>query len=459
VPPRSETEFRDLFRGLSPTDRRRFVGALWEARGWVTDDESDVVVARKGETVRRLRVVQPRWFGSPDVDGVDAVVTTRHRESLQHAAEAAGADYVTPADLRELLLYGVDRADASRLFTEFFDRPLSVPRDAATPDRTGWTAPTISAPSPAVLVVALIVVLAGIGMVNPSVFSFDRSASAAGVAAGGEFTPGATGALGGDEGDAGPSASTGLPPGVSEDGVENASALADAHLSNTLNRRYAFSFDFAGPAAAPDFEDWTAVEWDLVVEHRRAFRVDASFNGTGSDDWRSIGVFANGVRDYRIYRVPGSVRTNEMPAGASDADSYTYFASRVVATYLDTSNSTVTCVNRGATACQRYRIDASGETPTLTEMVGDDGTIREYRAVAHVTSDGLVTNLTVNYQYVEDGFPEAVDLRFEYDDYGTARIEPPAWLSTVRDNEERPEGWRTTATPDRNETATGTASE
>lgn len=431
MPPRSESAFAELFRGLSPTRRRQFVEAVWEARGWEIASAEDDLVARKAGATRRIRVVHPRWFGTPDLGDADVVVATRDGESLRAAVEAAGIEYVSPSDLRSMLLYGVERSEGARLFETFFDRPLSVPRAEPVPPTSPTVGlPRLSVPKPpaTAVLVAVLVVLAGFSVADPSLLSPSPETKTSGVGVERTYTPGTTGALGGDGASPGPD----LPPGLSEAGVENASALADAHLSATANRRYAFSFDFAGPAAAPDFGEWTVVEWELVVEHRRAFSVEASFNGT--DRWRSVRIYADGSRDYRIYATPENVRTTEGPVGASDASTYAHFASGLVERYLDTTDSSVTCEAVEAGTCQLYRVNASGEAPALSDRITGNATIRNYRAVAHVRPDGLVSELVVRYDLVADGFPETVDLRVSYDDYGTARIEKPAWLSRFDDD-------------------------
>lgn len=461
----SDPEFVELFRGLSRTEQRRFVAAVWAARGWEVAVADDAVVARDGEAVRRIRLVRPGWFGSPDLGDADVVVVTSDRDAVRSAASAAGVRYVSLADLREMLLYGVDRAEASALFGSFFDRPLTAPGTTSSASAASTPAVPIAAPGsaamasamrrlasvpPTTVLVAVLVVVAGVAAVSPSLFSLEPSTNAAAAGPNATYTPGTTGALGGDDGESAP---VGLPPGVSNDGVANASALADAHLSQTTGHRYAFSFDFAGPAAAPDFEEWTAVEWNLVVENPRAFRVDAAFNG--SDDWRTVRVYANGVRDYRIYATSESTRTSDMPAGASDADTYAHFAAGLVERYMNATNSSTDCVERRDGRCRLYRVTAFGGAPTLSQEVEGDGEIRDYQAVALVRSDGFVTELRVQYDLVTAGFTEVVDARFFYSDYGTARIEAPDWLSTFRDD--GPNDTATASAPGENETATATA--
>lgn len=438
-----------MFRGLPGDRQRRFVAAVWNARGWEATVAGDVVRVTRDGTTQRIRVVRPRWFGTPDFTGADIAVVLSDRERTSVASASLDVEIVTPADLRDQLLYGMDRGVAADIFEAHFDRPLSAPQQGPGPKAgglkasggpvskyVGWVrlsshdkSVTVRSPPTTIVLLAVVGLLLGFTVVDPSILSLGGNSNAAGVAITGTFTPEAPGAIGGD----GEEAAVAYPAGVDERGVQNASKLGDAHLSQTLNRRYAFSFDFGGPAAAPDFGDWEVVQWDLVVEHRSAFHVDAEFNA--SDDWRSIGVYANGVRDYRIYRTPDGTRTTEMPVAASDADSYAHFASVVVERYLNTTESTIQCVDVEGGTCERYRVVATGEPRALTADLDESASIRHYQAVAFVTPDGFVTSLVVRYDLDTDGLPKAVDLRFNYQEYGTARIQEPSWVDAIREEQ------------------------
>lgn len=432
--PRSPLEFADLFRGLDTADRAAFVAAVWRARGWEATVADSTVVARDGERTRRILVIRPGWFRVPSLSGVDVVVVTRDRDAVRDAAAEAGVEYVTPQALHDLLCYGIDRDVAATIFSEHFGRSLDAPRRSAsttTSDRS-FSVPG-TPPSTTAVLVAVCVVIAGLVVADPSFLSFGGPSNAA-VAVTGTFTPGEDGALGGDvESTAEPSP---YPEGLDENGVTNATLLSDVHLQKTLNHRYAFSFDFDGPPAAPGFDDWESIEWELVVEHQRAFLVDAEFNGT-DDHWRTVNIYANGVTDYRIYRSPNGSRTSEAPTAASDADSYAYFAKRLVETYLNTTESSVDCVSETDDGCIRYRVVATGNAPDVSSELPEETTISNYQAVALVTDDGFVTGFSVSYDLVHDGFPETVSFNFSYDDYGSARISRPAWVSKIRTDDAR----------------------
>ena len=132
----SEAAFARRYRSLSAAERREFVAALWAARGWETTREAgdpNLVVARHDGRVRRVAV------GTPVPDDADVVVgegTRRLRSaSPRRRAEAVGATYVSPADLRDRLCYGVDRDVADRLFRRHFGVDLASAADV--PDRDG----------------------------------------------------------------------------------------------------------------------------------------------------------------------------------------------------------------------------------------------------------------------------------------------------------------------------------
>lgn len=447
MPPHSPSAFAVLFRALDDAERTRFVAALWRARGWETSIADDTVVARAGERTRRIGVIRPGRLRTASLSGLDVVVVTHDRPRVREAAAESDVEYVTPAALRDLLCYGVDREKAATVFSTHFGRSLEVPGSGgeetavdgadslpALPTRTG----TLSAG--AVLVVACLV-LAAVFLANPSLLAFGGPPAPTGAVAG-TFTPDASGALGGDDGST-PEPSA-YPAGLDADGVTNTTRLSDVHLQKTLNRRYAFSFGFGGPADAPGFDDWVAIDWKLVVEHEHAFRVDGAFNGTDGR-WRVVGVYANGVTDYRIYRTQNSTRTTESPVDASSADTYAYFGKRLVATYLNASESSVECITETEDGCDRYLVVATGDaTGVASDLPDGDASIARYQAIALVRADGFVTDLSVHYYLVRDGASERVSLSFSYDEYGTARITPPAWLSDVRTDDAR----HSSATPE-----------
>ncbi|ESS03025.1 MAG: hypothetical protein A07HR67_02534, partial [uncultured archaeon A07HR67] len=128
----SEAAFARQFRALSTAERRRFVAALWTARGWETSHETaeaTLVVARRDGETRRIAV------GTPVPDDVDVVVDETGRSAaVRRRTEATGASRVSPADLRDKLLYGVDRDTADRLFCRHFGVDLAA---AATTDAVG----------------------------------------------------------------------------------------------------------------------------------------------------------------------------------------------------------------------------------------------------------------------------------------------------------------------------------
>lgn len=440
MPPHSPSAFAVLFRALDDAERTRFVAALWCARGWETSIADDTVVARAGERTRRIGVIRPGRLRTASLSGLDVVVVTHDRPRVREAAAESDVEYVTPAALRNLLCYGVDREEAATIFQTHFGRPLEVPGsgEGKTTADDADSLPALSTrtttPLAGVVLVVACLVLAAVFLANPSLLAFGGPPAPTGTVAG-TFTPGASGALGGD-GAATPEPSA-YPAGLDAEGVSNATRLSDAHLQKTLNRRYAFSFGFGGPAEAPGFDDWVAIDWKLVVEHEHAFRVDGAFNGTDGR-WRVVGVYADGVTDYRIYRTPDGTRTTESPVAASSADRYAYFGKRLVETYLNTSESSVECITETEDGCDRYLVVATGDaTGVASDLPDGDASIARYQAIALVRGDGFVTDLSVHYYLVRDGVPERVSLSFSYDEYGTAKNAPPAWLSDVRTDDAR----------------------
>lgn len=115
-----EDAFRELVADLSGEAFAAFVADLWRARGHDVTRDGD----RLHLDDATLRVVERVDPGEEPTDDERLVAATP-------LPEDAPEDAVGPADLRGLLLYGVERDRAAALFEEHFDRPLDG-------DWSGW---------------------------------------------------------------------------------------------------------------------------------------------------------------------------------------------------------------------------------------------------------------------------------------------------------------------------------
>jgi hypothetical protein len=130
----SEGWVRQQFRVLSAAERREFLAAVWAVRGYETSVEDAVVLVRDeaarvhDQTARvrddalELRVVG-RWPWRDHT--ADVVVGLYDTDRARKYAAAREAEFVTPATLAQLLLYGIERSEAEQITREYFGTALS----------------------------------------------------------------------------------------------------------------------------------------------------------------------------------------------------------------------------------------------------------------------------------------------------------------------------------------------
>jgi len=465
----SEAAFARRWRALSPAARREFVAALWAARGWETTREaaeSSVVVARRDRRVRRIAV------GTPVPDDADGVVGDGALRLLstspRRRADAVGATYVSPADLRERLCYGIDRDAADRLCRRHFGVDLATAgaADAADPGGVRRRASRLRRSVPdgrraalgvvavAALVAAAAVLAAGglpafggvtglaPGVADPAPTppsppadgEYAAAASAIGTAESAErgaSTLDDAASLGLYEdaltGTVGSTART--PPGVFLTGVHDPDMLADAHVASASTLSSASVLLVAsGPANATDLDAATGGRVgiagdggvELAVASERRYRLAASANASvaNANHEGVVEVFADGNAVYERTAGPEGVETRRVPPAA--APNATALAGEVAAEpirrFLNGSESTV---RPAATEIPLYRVEVRGEPRALDDEVSD------FRAVAFVSADGLVLELSATYVHGATG--ERVRVAFRYDRLGDTAAAPPAW--------------------------------
>lgn len=438
--------FERALRALDRDALAAFVGALWAAGGWETTVEGALVVAERSGRRRRIAVVaagrglarlrreapairRPTDGGSTDRDP-DVVVDAAGSRRVAAAARAVGAEYVPPGALRERLRYGVPRDVGADLSERHLDRSLER---LPSPSTDG---PTVG-PTTLLLGAGLVVLVAGVVVgalaAGPLWFpdgpaSPPSSASDAGGADANGRTPTTSTVGTSAEGSVTlvTTAESASPPGLSAAGVNDVSALADAHVAATKNRRYALNVSFDGPAAATGFEDFESVRWSVRVESRHHFRIDASYRRANDTEprWRRLGIYADGVTVFLRTAAPDGTRYVTSPAGASDSQEHIYFASSLVERYLDTTASIVRSTE--TPDGPRYHVVAMGTPVRLNDSVTD------YRAEALVTPEGRVTMLSARYTIEVHGEVHRVNVGVDYADFGRTRIRPPGWLDEAR---------------------------
>lgn len=228
---------------------------------------------------------------------------------------------------------------------------------------------------------------------------------------------------------------TGLPPGVTADGLGSVPALTRAHV-DALGERpgMAMNASFVGPRFLTGFDTFRSgfdPEDEVRIRIRTAsasrYRIyrRTQFPGGGLVDGTDATLerVADGTADYRALGRPGErryVRRNLLATRGVPAE-LVGWTRALFPRYLNTTESTVT---RLAGSPERYRVVATGRPRALNHET------RGYRAVAVVRPDGFVRSLEVTYDHPRTGTTVRVSVRYEQ---SVASVAPPEWYETARE--------------------------
>jgi hypothetical protein len=454
--PVSAGTFTRLFDRLDMQAKREFLADIYAVRGWdVTVDGNQLQANRDGEK-RRIAILDPPRFRSVSLPDVDEVVVTRDQREVRSAAADAGINYRTPADLRALLLYGLDRETAAILFTAYFDQPISV---VGAEDRAEGVGLGLSRLVPllewdahraALVVILLLAIAVWAGSVGLPA-ALDSEAASPDL--NGTYTPGAAGAIGGEQE---------YPPGLGPDGVENSGELTVAHLQYLDSQTSLYRISASGPQHAPfmlGLAKWNATVRIQDGTHYRyqkrevapfGFRVEqhednvtvwdpkrpADVGNNSSRESLTKHVYADGSQKFWRFEGPEQVvyrRASVEQQGGRilGVVDQVGWVDVYLQRFLWTPNSSITCVSTTETqSCQTYRVEATGDPIDLRTDVID------YRAVAVVDQPGFVRSLTVRYKIepLEGGDPVPARFHLEYVGVGedTGAVSPPEWLDTAK---------------------------
>lgn len=443
MPPLSSAAFARRFRRLDAEERLRFVAELWAARGWTTSVEDARVFARDGDVVRRIRVFQPGFLRSPDPGDVDVLVVTTADEAVESRAAENAVRYVTPADLRDRLLYGMPREAGERLATEYLGRSLSATAADDAEDRSGLE--RVSSLYDArlrdrlrspirVAAVVLVVTVVGLAAAGPGLFP-EGDAPSTVPGTNGSFTPGTVGALGSTATPDATGTVPGVAPGLSADEVTDVGALADATRSAMDEDGWRLRVYREGP----DRTVWRQAgdRWRQILyvenETRYRNRVRIWYENENGTIGSAEDVYSDDATVYRRAVSAGGVeyssRSVENAAGVGPVKDRVQTA---ILLYLSTNQTSVHCAGtlEGSDDCFAYQVTASG-TPDYLPNVGN------YRATATVSNAGLVTALHVEYTVSEpdgSGDLEPTPVRFGWQLTGTGDVDvsPPSWLPEAK---------------------------
>lgn len=422
MPPIPADTLARRFRRLSASERRRFLAALWATRGYdttVTDD--GVVRATAGDRTLRIDVA---GLLSPPAPEADVVVGTRSTDRLRR--RAAGAEYLAPADLRDLLCFGVDREAGIRLADEHLGVDLWVDREAVEDEgrsvlRRGAVIAAL------VLAAATLLAVSGVGVPllddgGDAEASFGTPEPAA------EAAESETAASVGNADGGGPAGAIPYPPGLNASGVTNASTVVDTHLDRVEREPRNLSVTYVGPAEDPLLSGVVRHESSASIYTADRFLLSARSYETRDENATPTYTTDAWADAERVHRLTGGNATERRygtrPLGKfSLADSYESFVADRLHELLTAEE---TAVSTSSTRADALVVVTGTGTP-------DDlaANATEYRATAFLTPRGRLVRMTVTYVHAPTGTEVRVDAM--YSDFGD--VSPPRepdWVTEPR---------------------------
>jgi len=406
--------FARRFRRLSDRQRRAFLAAVWSARGYETTVENDGVTARRDDETLRIGLVG--WWPRGDSEA-DLLVGTRDTARARSYAADQGVEFLGPAEIRDLLLYGLDRAAAEGIVREWMDRPLSA--FAAHTRDEGRPTSAVRASAYAVAVAALLV-LAG-GAIFAGSFGADTSADGS-VDASELATDTAT------------PEPTDTKPASGIDGSDApfGDELLEAHREQLQNQSFTVTVRYTKPANSTPPVPTLVPE---VTRYERTVKIGAE--GRASLSQTVVSERDNETARVRVrsYRRSGVVRTRVVEkneTGETNNATYTQlvrspgpFVGTVLdteRTFLDalsTNETRMDTVRRTQEPYRRVRVTATGEPERWAQEAA------EYRANAILTTEGRFVLLAASYVDPESG--ENVSLTITIGGVSTTEVDIPGW--------------------------------
>ncbi|AUV80422.1 hypothetical protein C2R22_01080 [Salinigranum rubrum] len=414
---------------LDAEARRAFVADLWAARGFETSVDDAVVVARRHAESLVVYPLPPRRLRRPPrpEPPVDVVVAF---EAVPRWVEASDVRVLTPADLRGMLRYALDPADAASISR----RHLGSPPAALAPPlslrvRDGVEAlhgvgESVGVTTVVTLLAVVVLVFAASGALfvddgtEPLLGSESVAPPGGADATTPEQTPTAS-PTPTDESDAAAVGSLDTVPGVGPDGVTNLTALALAH-DRELGENYTLWTDRYRPQNGVPGAPRTQRDTDITVEGDR-YLVEETFE-TGEERRLARVVYFDGTDWYVDERTAetASVRWVDGRTGNVAPDPHR-LRRALVTRYLATPTTDVT--ERLYVGDEtRYRLEGEGRPPGFPDRVYN------YSFVAVVGDRGLVHGAAVEFTVVT--VEGSYRLRFEwtYGALGATSVTEPAWL-------------------------------
>ncbi|WP_058366753.1 hypothetical protein [Haloparvum sedimenti] len=423
MPPVPADTFARRFRRLSASERRRFLAALWAARGYDTEvEENGVVRATAGARTVRVDVAGVLSPPSPEAD---AVVGTRSLDRLRRRAREADAEFFGPTDLRDMLCFGVDREEGIRIGEECLGLDPWVEPDPATeveksvPRRVAVVA---------VLLLAAATLLAVSGVGVPLLDDAGDGGAEFGTPdPAGETSVTATATSGESSVSGEPPNASLYSPGLNASGVSSVSTVVGTHLYRTQEASRNLSMTYVGPAEDPLLAGVVRHESSASIHTAERFLLSArsyETNGENATPTRTD-AWADGERVHRLTNGTAAERRyGTRPLGEySLVDAYESFVVDRLRELLTAEETTVSTSSDSENSL--VIVTGTGAPHGLAANATD------YRATAFLTPQGRLVRLTVRYVHAPTGDEVRVDVA--YSDFGT--VSPPRepdWVTEPR---------------------------
>lgn len=248
-----------------------------------------------------------------------------------------------------------------------------------------------------------------------------------------------------------PSAET-LPPGVSGNGVENATALLEAHVAALNDTGYAFAIVSNGSTTRGDRTVRSnSTTNGTVAANASRFLVHSRSDRTSGDGSRASAADVWGNESVVLYRIQESDRNryqrlNRSTGFATATDYGSQFSgATLIRSALQTGDFTVESVERGgngtlttlvATEYVRPEGDrggnaTAGSAATATTTAGGASTggpdVTTYDVRMVVDDEGRVRELDLNIAAEGDRTSESVRYRYELTQIGGVAVSQPDW--------------------------------
>lgn len=226
-----------------------------------------------------------------------------------------------------------------------------------------------------------------------------------------------------------------LPPGVTEEGIDDATLLGRAHSQRLEERSYALTLtrhqplaNGSEPPADPSLDRYLFGSIPQPgVTHTTGFAVAgdsyrsrATLQNEAGDRVRA-GVYFTDGEWYVAAPLYGNTSFRSAPVSGSVGPVPDTYRTELVDRYLSSPETELTgVVDRDGR--RLYRIVANGTPRPFPDLF-----TRNYTAVALVDSRGVVHDLSVSYAIVSNDNRAVVETSVSYGSFGEVAVRPPPW--------------------------------